>query len=155
MTAAGRDFHGGGAQESARWLGTRRGRRREDGGDERGDALTEMVIATPVLIMFISAVMQVVLWGHATHVAQAAAAEGARAARVAEGTEAAARERAAAFLRQAGADMVLDPVVDVALDDRRARVEIRGRAPQLVPFLRPAVHAVAEGPTERFRSPRE
>lgn len=122
---------------------------------EQGDALTEMVIATPVLILFISTVMQFVLWGHATHVAQAAAAEGTRAARVAGGSAADAEETAGAFLRQAGADMVRDPVVDVALDGRRARVEVTGRAPQLVPFLQVSVRAVSEAPTERFRSSRE
>lgn len=131
----------------------RRHRRRRRG--ERGDALTEMVIATPVLILFISTVMQFVLWGHATHVAQAAAAEGARAARVAGGSAVDGKEKAGAFLRQAGAGMVRDPVVDVVLDSRNARVEVMGRAPQLVPFLRVPVHAVSEAPTERFRSRRE
>jgi len=122
---------------------------------EQGDALTEMVIATPVLILFISIVMQFVLWGHATHVAQAAAAEGARAARVAGGSVADAKQKAGAFLHQAGADMVRYPVVDVALDARRTRVEVTGRAPQLVPFLRVSVRAVSEAPTERFRSAAE
>lgn len=138
--------------------GSRRSPRRRVGmhrAGEQGDALTEMVIATPVLILFISTVMQFVLWGHATHVAQAAAAEGARAARVAGGSAADAEETAGSFLRQAGADMVRDPVVDVALDDRRARVEVTGRAPQLVPFIRVSVRAVSEAPTERFRSSRE
>jgi hypothetical protein len=132
---------------AAEW--TRRVRSR----DERGDATTETVIAVPLLILFILATMQFVLWGHAGAVAQAAAAEGARAARIDGGSAADGRQTALDFLAQTGRTQVLDPVVNVTADTDRARAEVSGRVPKLIPFLDLVVHAVSEGPTERFRPP--
>lgn len=106
-----------------------------------------------MLILFILATMQVVLWGHAGAVAQAAAAEGARAARIDGGSAADGRQRALDFLAQTAPTQVLDPVVDVDADPDRARAEVSGRVPQLIPFLQLRVRAVSEGPTERFRAP--
>ncbi len=120
---------------------------------ERGDALTETVLVTGVLIVFILAVMQFVLWGHAVHIAQAAAREGARAARVAGGTVQDGQDVAAAFIRRAGPGLILDPAVSAMLDPDAAKVEVSGHAPRLVPFLRLPVRAVSQGPTERFRPP--
>ena len=48
--------------------------------DERGDATTELVLVTPVLLLLIAFVVQFALWYHASHVAEAAAQEGACAA---------------------------------------------------------------------------
>ena len=121
--------------------------------DERGDATTETVIAVPMLILFILATMQFVLWGHAGAVAKAAAVEGARAARIDGGSAADGRQTALDFLAQTAPTQVLDPVVTVNADADRARAEVRGRVPGLVPFVELRVRAVSEGPTERFRPP--
>ena len=48
---------------------------------ERGDAAVEAVLITPVLLFLIMVVIQFGLWYHASHVAEAAAQEGASAAR--------------------------------------------------------------------------
>ncbi|MGH3185480.1 MAG: TadE/TadG family type IV pilus assembly protein, partial [Streptosporangiaceae bacterium] len=37
--------------------------------DERGSATAELVIATPLLLLLILAIVQFALWEHATHVA--------------------------------------------------------------------------------------
>jgi Flp pilus assembly protein TadG len=121
--------------------------------DESGDAVTETVIAVPMLILFILATMQFVLWGHAGAVAQAAATEGARAARIDGGSAAAGRQTALDFLAQTGSTQILDPVVTVDADAERARAEVTGRVPKLIPFLELRVHAVSEGPVEVFRPP--
>ena len=120
--------------------------------DERGDATTEVVIAVPMLILFILATMQFVLWGHAGAVAKAAAVEGARAARIDGGGPDQGRQTALDFLAQTAATQVLDPVVTVNADAERARAEVTGRVPQLVPFLQLHVRAVSEGPRETFRA---
>lgn len=136
-------------QSSSAALWVRRVRSR----DERGDATTETVIAVPVLILFILATMQFVLWGHAGAVAKAAAVEGARAARIDGGSSDAGRQTALDFLAQTGPSQVLNPVVTVNADPDRARAEVSGQVPQLIPFLTLTVSAVSEGPTERFRAP--
>lgn len=119
--------------------------------NDRGDAVTETVIVVGLLVVFILAVLQFVVWGHATHVAQAAATEAARAARIAGGSAADGEETGQSFIAQAGSSMVLDPVVTVRLDAEAARAEVRGRVPRLVPFLSLKVQAVSEGPRERFQ----
>ncbi len=129
--------------------------RRVRSRDERGDATTETVIAVPMLILFILATMQFVLWGHAGEVAKAAAVEGARAARIEGGSAEAGRQTALDFLAQTGPTQVLDPVVTVNADAERARAEVSGQVPQLIPFLSLTVRAASEGPIERFRSPAE
>ncbi len=131
---------------AARWV------RRVRWRDERGDATTELVIAVPMLILFILATMQFVLWGHAGAVAKAAAVEGARAARIDGGDAPQGRQTALQFLAQTAPTQVLDPVVTVDADAARARAEVTGRVPQLVPFLQLRVRAVSEGPREVFRS---
>ena len=127
--------------------------RRVRSRDERGDATTETVIAVPMLILFILATMQFVLWGHAGAVAKAAAVEGARAARIDGGSSDAGRQTALDFLAQTGPTQVLNPVVTINADAERARAEVSGQVPQLIPFLTLTVRAASEGPTERFRSP--
>ena len=104
----------------------------------------------PLLILFILTVMQFVLWGHAGAVAQAAAVEGARAARTDGGSAADGRQTALDFIAATGPRQVLDPVVTVTADADRARAVVDGRVPKLMPFLDLRVHAVSEGPVEKF-----
>ncbi len=44
--------------------------------EESGSATAELVIATPLLLLLILAIVQFALWEHATHVAQAVAQQG-------------------------------------------------------------------------------
>ena len=61
---------------------------------DRGSATTEAVLLTPVLLFLVMLVIQFGLWYHAQHVAQAAAQEGVRSARVEGSTADAGRTRA-------------------------------------------------------------
>lgn len=118
---------------------------------ERGAVSTELVVATPLLLLLVLLVVQFALWQHAAHVAGAAAQEGARSARLEGGSAAAGQARAEQFLSQLGRTVVIEPEVSVQRDLERARVEVRGYATAVVPFLRIPVRAASEGPLERFR----
>ena len=119
---------------------------------ERGDATVEIVLATPVLLLLIMTVIQFGLWYHASHVAQAAAQEGARAARIDTGTAEAGRTRAAEFMASAAPTLVDAVHVDASRDDDTARVEVTGAVRSLVPGLTLRVEGDAESPVERFRA---
>ena len=124
--------------------------RRQMHHNERGEATTEMVLVTPVLLLLIAFVIQFALWYHASHVASAAAQEGVRAARAYGGTAQAGRERAERFLAETGPTIVVTPDVTVTRDSQHARVEVHGHAPSLVPGVSLPVDAVADSPTERL-----
>lgn len=119
---------------------------------ERGAVSAELVVATPLLLLLVLAVVQFALWQHAVHVADAAAQEGARSARLEGGSAAAGQARAEEMLGRLGRTTVLDPHVTVRRDKERARVEVTGHASSVLPFLRLPVEAASEGPLERFRA---
>ena len=66
--------------------------------DERGDETIEAVLVTPVLLLLIMVVIQFGLWYHASHVAEAAAQQGASVARVEAATAADGRTSAQQFM---------------------------------------------------------
>jgi len=105
---------------------------------------------TPLLILLVLGVVQFGVWLHATHTAQAIAAQALQTARVSDGSEASGRVQAEVLLNAAGRGLVLHPSVDVVRDARRARVTIHGQAQQVLPFLNLPVNASATGPVERL-----
>ena len=128
---------------------------------ERGSA-TELVVVFPFVMFLLLLVIQFALWYHATHVAQAAAQEGARVARVAvpAGQPAdspaqrdAGIQRAQDFL--AGMGAFDDKQVTGTRDASVARVDVTGTAPSLVPGFTLTIHEHSEGPVERFRAANE
>jgi Flp pilus assembly protein TadG len=121
--------------------------------DERGAATAEMVIAAPALLFLCLLVVQVGLWFHASHVASAAAQEAARAARAEQGTQADGEQAARDLLDDLGRTLVSDVTIVVQRDAETARAVVDGYGPEVVPFVRIPVHAVSEGPVERFRAP--
>ena len=123
------------------------------GGTERGAATTQLVLLMPMLLLMVMLIIQFGLWYHGSHVAIAAAQEGARAARL-EGSSAAAGEaRARDFLAALGREVVGDAQVVASRNAEVARVEVRGRSVELIPGWRLPITAVSEGAVERFRSP--
>jgi Flp pilus assembly protein TadG len=117
---------------------------------DHGAVTTELVIATPLLLVILLVIVQFALWSHATHIAQAAASRGLAAARAQHGT---------AAVGAAGAQQLLDQLArgplggSSVLVDRTAisvSVRISGTATSVVPFLTLPVHAEATGPLERF-----
>ena len=121
--------------------------------DEQGEATTELVVVTPVLLLLIGFIFQFALWYHASHVAAAAAQEGVRAARAFGGSADAGQARAEHFLAETGPTVVRQPEVSASRGPQTARVEVRGQAPAVVPGLRLSVTATSESPMERFAAP--
>jgi|SRR5581483_1794385 len=117
---------------------------------EQGEATTELVLVTPVLLLLIGFVVQFAVWYHASHVARAAAQEGVRAARAFGGSAEAGQARAEHFLAETGPTIVRGAEVTAFRDAQAARVEVRGHAPSVVPGLRLGISAEAQSPTERF-----
>lgn len=113
-------------------------------------ATLALVLVMPGVLLLFMSVAQFVVYYHASHLATAAAQEGVRAAQSPDGTEADAQAHAQDFITQAGPALVLAPVVAATRDLDTARVEIRARAPQFIPGIQIAIHAVASGPVEAF-----
>lgn len=127
----------------------RGGGRPRRGDREAGSAALELVVVFPIVLVTLLTVIQVALIAHATHVAQAAAREGARAARL-SGESDVGRQRAEAFLARLGAEVVLQPAVTATVEGQSVAVEVRGRAVGLVPGVPLDVRATTVGPLERF-----
>jgi Flp pilus assembly protein TadG len=117
---------------------------------EQGVTSAELVIVTPVLLLLILLIVQVGLYFHASHIALAAAEEGARAARTRLGTAAAGQARARRFVSSLGSGLLLSPVVTASRGPTTARVEVRARIATVVPGFQLAVDRVVESPVERF-----
>ena len=105
----------------------------------------------PVLILLITSVIQFALWSHATHVAVAAAQDGAEAARLEGSNAEAGRARAEDFLAQAAQRLIVAPEVIATRDTRVATVVVRGRVASILPGLALPVRGTATGFVERFR----
>lgn len=123
----------------------------------RGDVALEMVLLAPVIIFMIFVVIQFALWYHARHVVTVAAQEGARAARAANISAAAAeragQDRAYAFIDTIGGTVVEDPNVVVNRGTATVSVRVTGTAIHIVPGLRLQVRGQSVGPVERFVPP--
>lgn len=117
---------------------------------DRGSATLQLVVVFPAFLLIVLLVVQAALIWHARNVAEAAAQEGLRSARLLDGSSAAGQASARSFLEQTAGDLLAVPTVRVERDAMQARVEVRGRALSLVPGVRPRVVAAAAGPIERF-----
>jgi hypothetical protein len=118
---------------------------------ERGAATAEVVIATPLLLLLIAAVVQFALWYHAVHTAEAVARQSLATTRLVDVAQPAAQDQAEAVLDRLGGPTLDDPAVTV---DRRAdttTVVVTGRATRVLPFVTIPVETTVTGPTERFR----
>ena len=111
------------------------------------------MIAMPVLLLMILAVVQFALWQHACHVAQAAAQEGLAAGRVVGGSEQSATAETRTVLAQVGSGTLNAPRVTATRGAVTTTVVVAGQAESLVPFLSLPVRSVASGATERFTTP--
>jgi len=118
---------------------------------DRGSASTELVIVMPLLLLLVLASVHVGLWFHARHVVDAAAQEGARAARAADATDTDGERRARQMLDALGSSAVTDRAVTVSRDARFVTVTITGNAPPVVPGLVLPVSATSTSPIEAFR----
>ncbi|GAA2975747.1 TadE/TadG family type IV pilus assembly protein [Actinokineospora diospyrosa] len=116
---------------------------------DRGAVSAELVIATPLLLLMLLAIVQFALWSHATHLAQAAASQGLAVARAQNGTAAAGAASARQLLDQLAAGPLDNATVAADRGPVSASVRVTGTAAVVVPFLSLPVRAEAAGPVER------
>jgi Flp pilus assembly protein TadG len=128
-------------------------KRRGVRGDERGSVSTELVIATPLLLLLILAVVQFALWQHANHVARTVAQQSVAVARVEGATAGTGQDEARAVLAQLGNQELRNAQVSTTRDDDTTTVVVTGESSSVLPFVHLPVKAFATGPTERFRPP--
>jgi Flp pilus assembly protein TadG len=117
---------------------------------ERGGATVELVLTVPVLLLLIMLIVQFGLYWHANHVAQAAAQEGVRAARMADGTAETGRERARAFVTSAAPTLLHDVDITASRNTQTAGVHVHATVQAVVPGLSLAVDVESRSPTEHF-----
>ena len=110
----------------------------------------DIALTAPLLMLILLTIVQFALWSHATHMAQAAAAEGLAVTRVDTGTASDGETRARAMITQLGDGPIREVDVHASRDLAQARVQVTGVAATVIPFLRLPVHAEAVGPVERF-----
>ncbi len=127
-------------------------------GEEGSTA--ELVVVFPFVMFILLLIFQFALWYHATHVAQAAAQEGARVARLATSPNAPGAEQAQA---DAGGDAARQFIAGMGAFDNKTvtdswdpgtdvvRVTVSGTAPSLVPGLTLPISEHSEGRREKFR----
>ncbi|MGB6163289.1 MAG: TadE family protein [Pseudonocardiaceae bacterium] len=117
---------------------------------DRGAVSAELVIATPLLLFMLLAIVQFALWSHATHIAQTAAAQGLAAARVQNATAAQGTASAQHVLDQLGRGPLTNTRIDTHRSAEDVSIRVSGEASAVIPFLHLPVHAEAAGPLERF-----
>lgn len=117
---------------------------------DRGAVSAELVIATPLLLLMLLAIVQFALWSHATHIAQAAASQGLAVTRAQDGTAAAGSASAQQMLDQLARGPLTGASVSADRTATSASIRISGTATSVIPFLHLPVHAEAAGPVERF-----
>lgn len=122
---------------------------------QRGASSVELALYTPIMFFVIFLVIQFALHYHGNQVAHAAAREGARIARQAGGTADGlnqARARAAQYAANVGGSQLMDVQVTANLVSANyVRVEVCGRAKEIIKDITPRVCQHAEGPVEEFR----
>jgi|HubBroStandDraft_4_1064222.scaffolds.fasta_scaffold50089_4 Flp pilus assembly protein TadG len=117
-------------------------------GRQSGAVTAELVVATPLLLLLISLIVQYALFEHAEHVAQSAAQEAVTVTRLQGGTIAAGQQEGDDVLSTLNNGLLVNPAVSITRTNTQARVEVSGYAEQLVPFLRISVDAIAVAPVE-------
>jgi Flp pilus assembly protein TadG len=120
---------------------------------DRGAASIELALITPVLLLVVLLLVQGALAYHARNALQAAAQEGARAARAEGGTATEGEQRALAYLSSVAPRLVEAPAATVSRTSQSARVTVTGRVVAVVPFLKLRIEATSDAPVERFRAP--
>jgi Flp pilus assembly protein TadG len=115
---------------------------------EHGSA--ELVVATPLLLLLILAVIQFAIYEHASEVAQATASQALAATRVAGGSTASGQWEAQAILGSVGRGVLTNPGVSVTRDATAAQVTVTGSAEAVIPLIHLPVTATSSGPLERF-----
>jgi Flp pilus assembly protein TadG len=119
--------------------------------NDTGSASTELVIVMPLLLLLVLASVHVGLWFHARHLVNAAAQEGARAARATGANDDDGYQRADQMLHDLGSGSVTVPVVTVTRNAHTVTVTVSGQSPAVIPGLTVPVSATSTSPIEEFK----
>ncbi|MUL41595.1 hypothetical protein FZ103_10475 [Streptomonospora sp. PA3] len=125
--------------------------RRLRGRGDRGAAEAAISLAATLVLVLI--VVQVALWAHAQHRAQAIAQQSLAALRAAEATPATARARAQQIRTDLGGALLHDVDIDLQRGPTRARVVVAASTTALLPGWTPTVRVRLSGPVERAGTP--
>ena len=119
---------------------------------EAGAASMAFVIVLPILMLALGATAQYFVKADAQRTAQAAAEEGAAAARRFDGSAEAGRQRAYDFLNGVDNDSLENVEVSATRDGAVASVTVTGEADELswIPFFDGSVSETSTGPVERY-----
>ena len=127
-----------------------RGKRR---CDDRGALTLSYVAILPFVFLLVMTMIQASLWYLARNAALAAARQGADAARAFGASSAVGPAAALAFVRQAGAGYLEDPVASEAgSTTTTVSITVSGRVPSFVPYLVFSVSETVQAPVEGFRA---
>ena len=110
---------------------------------------TELVVATPFMLLLLALLVQVALWAHADHLTQTIADHGHAQTRVLEGTEEQGQARAQEVADQLRGDLLSELTITVERTDTRARVQVQASVPTVLPGLNWPVSSQVSGPVER------
>lgn len=117
--------------------------------DERGSIAVEWVLAMVGVLLGLALAVQVIVWHNAQQTVTDAAQSALVEARLAGGSDAAAREKADQILSQLGGN-ITNAKVTIQRTGQEVTVEVTGLAapPKPLPAFR--LRATATGPIERF-----
>jgi Flp pilus assembly protein TadG len=117
---------------------------------ERGSAAAELVLATPLLLLLILAVVQFALYYHGAQVAQAAAGQAVAVARAQGATSAEGQAEGQAILDRVAGGTLPQRSITVTRGAGEARADVSGTVQCLIPGLHLHVTAHAAAPLEAW-----
>lgn len=115
---------------------------------ERGSAAAELVLATPLLLLLVLAVVQFALYYHGAQVAQAAASQAVAVARAQGATNASGQAQGQAILDQIAGGTLPQRSIAVTRSATEADADVSGTVQSLIPGLHLHVSAHAAAPLE-------
>ena len=116
------------------------------------DGLAEFVVCIPVFFLAVLLAVQFALWAHASHLARAAAEQGASTAAAYGSTPAAGTNAAYQFIATTGPNTLTTPRVTTTTGmGETVQVTITGRAQVIIPWLSLQVSATSVEPVQKFR----
>jgi Flp pilus assembly protein TadG len=118
------------------------------------DGLAEFVVCIPVFFLAVLLAVQFALWAHASHLARAAAEQGASTAAAYGSTPAAGTSAAYRFITTTGPNTLTTPKVTTTTGaGDTVQVTITGRAQVIIPWLSMQVSATSVEVVQEFRAP--
>jgi TadE-like protein len=113
--------------------------------------VVEAVLIIPLLMILLMVIVQLVVWAHASQVAQLAASEGDRTARSLGGGMPAGISQAQFVLGESGSSLQSSHVTGTVLSGGQAEITVTGRAITIVPGFKLSVSSVQVGTVQEFR----